>query len=114
MLEGKVRTFSSETPEDIIEKAKEINKKANEYEGKPYFFFERYTPMRKQKNQPNEMDKMIQGLDLPDDVSEKNNEIIMEQLGITDDDIKSETDDFICECVAEYVGKSQEIWQEKQ
>lgn len=33
------------------------------------------------------MDKIIHGLDLPDDISEKNNEIIMRQLGITEDDI---------------------------
>lgn len=33
------------------------------------------------------MDKIIHGLDLPDDISEKNNEIIMKQLGITEDDI---------------------------
>lgn len=89
MLEGKVRTFSSETPEDIIEKAKEINKKAIEYEGKPYFFFIH----AETKNQPNEMDKIIHGLDLPDDISEKNNEIIMKQLGITEDDILAEKDE---------------------
>ena len=35
------------------------------------------------------MDKIIHGLDLPDDISEKNNEIIMKQFGITEDDILS-------------------------
>lgn len=39
MVEGKVRTFCAETPKEIIEKAKEINAKSLEYEGKPYFFF---------------------------------------------------------------------------
>lgn len=40
MIKGKVRTFSPDTPKDIIEKAERINIKAIEYEGKPYFFFE--------------------------------------------------------------------------
>ncbi len=40
MIDGKVRTFSLYTPQDIIERAKEINRKAIECEGKPYFFFE--------------------------------------------------------------------------
>ena len=33
------------------------------------------------------MDKIIHGLDLPDDISEKNNEIIMKELGITEEEI---------------------------
>ena len=49
--------------------------------------------MRKQKNQPKEMGKIIHGLDLPDDISEKNNEIIMKQLGITEDDILAGMDE---------------------
>lgn len=39
------------------------------------------------------MDKIIHGLDLPDDISEKNNEIIMKQFGITEDDILSGMDE---------------------
>lgn len=39
------------------------------------------------------MDKIIHGLDLPNDVSEKNNEIIMRQLGITEDDILAGMDE---------------------
>lgn len=40
MLAGKIRTFSYTTPPEVIEKAKKINEKAIECEGKPYFFFE--------------------------------------------------------------------------
>ena len=40
MISGRVRTFRTDTPKEIIEKAKEINAKAIKYEGKPYFFFE--------------------------------------------------------------------------
>lgn len=39
MIEGKVRTFKTDTPKEILEEAKKINAKAIEYEGKPYFYF---------------------------------------------------------------------------
>lgn len=40
MISGKIRTFSKNTPKEIIEKAKEINKTAIRTGGKPAFFFE--------------------------------------------------------------------------
>ena len=39
------------------------------------------------------MEKVIHGLDLPNDISEKNNEIIMRQLGITEEEILSGMDE---------------------
>lgn len=39
-LEGKVRTFSKDTPKEIIEKAKDINKTTMKYGGKNFFNFE--------------------------------------------------------------------------
>lgn len=40
------------------------------------------------------MDKIIHGLDLPDEISERNNEIIKKMLGITDEEINAvEIDD---------------------
>lgn len=39
------------------------------------------------------MDKIIHGLDLPDEISEKNNEIIMKELGITEEEILSGLDE---------------------
>ena len=33
------------------------------------------------------MEEMIHGLDLPDEISEQNNKIIMKELGITEEDI---------------------------
>lgn len=40
MIKGKVRTFSKDTPIDIIEKAKKVNKTFIEDTGKPFFAFE--------------------------------------------------------------------------
>lgn len=40
------------------------------------------------------MDKIIHGLDLPDEIDEKNNEIVKKMLGITDEEINAfEIDD---------------------
>lgn len=33
------------------------------------------------------MDEMIHGLDLPDEISEQNNNIVMNELGITEEEI---------------------------
>lgn len=41
LLDGKVRTFSINTPKDIIEKAKSINKTTMKYGGKNFFEFEK-------------------------------------------------------------------------
>lgn len=35
------------------------------------------------------MDKIIHGLDLPDEIDERNNEIIKKMLGITDEEINT-------------------------
>lgn len=40
MIKGKTRTFSKNTPLEIVKKAKEINKVAIRTGGKPFFFFE--------------------------------------------------------------------------
>ena len=40
MIHGKVRTFKKSTPADIVEKAKEINKKTLKIAGKNWFNFE--------------------------------------------------------------------------
>ncbi len=40
MIKGKTRTFSQNTPLEIVKKAKEINKVAIRTGGKPFFFFE--------------------------------------------------------------------------
>ena len=40
MIKGKTRTFSENTPQEIVEKVKELNKKAIRDAGKPFFFFE--------------------------------------------------------------------------
>lgn len=40
MIIGNGRTFSKNTPAEIIEKAKKINEKALKYAGKPFFYFE--------------------------------------------------------------------------
>lgn len=39
-VDGKVRTFSSDTPDDVIKKAKAINEKMLNCAGKVYFQFE--------------------------------------------------------------------------
>lgn len=39
MIKGKTRTFSENTPQEIVKKAKELNKKAIRDTGKPFFFF---------------------------------------------------------------------------
>ena len=39
------------------------------------------------------MDKIIHGLDLPNDVAEKNFEILMKELGITEEEINEEEAD---------------------
>jgi len=39
------------------------------------------------------MDKIIHGLDLPDNISENNNRIIMKELGITEEDILDGVDE---------------------
>lgn len=39
-LDGKVRTFSKDTPKEIVEKAKDINKTTMQYGGKNFFSFE--------------------------------------------------------------------------
>lgn len=40
MIKGKTRTFSKNTPQEIVKKAKEINKETIRLAGKPFFFFE--------------------------------------------------------------------------
>ncbi|MBR1739148.1 MAG: hypothetical protein IJ737_02555 [Ruminococcus sp.] len=40
MIKGKTRTFSKDTPEDILSKAKMINEKVVRLAGKPFFYFE--------------------------------------------------------------------------
>lgn len=40
MIKGKTRIFSKNTPQEIVSKAKEINKVAIRTGGKPFFFFE--------------------------------------------------------------------------
>ena len=40
MIKGKTRTFSENTPQEIVEKVKELNKKAIRDAGKLFFFFE--------------------------------------------------------------------------
>lgn len=40
LLDGKVMTFSKDTPKDIVEKAKDINKTTMKYGGKNFFNFE--------------------------------------------------------------------------
>ncbi len=35
------------------------------------------------------MDKIVHGLDLPDEICEKNNRIMMEKLGVTEEEIES-------------------------
>lgn len=39
-LDGKGRTFSKDTPKEIVEKAKDINKTTMKYGGKNFFSFE--------------------------------------------------------------------------
>lgn len=39
------------------------------------------------------MDKVVHGLDLPNDVAEKNFEILMKELGITEEEINKEEAD---------------------
>ena len=39
------------------------------------------------------MDKIVHGLDLPNDVAEKNFEILMKELDITDEEINEEEAD---------------------
>ncbi len=39
-VDGKIRTFSADTPDEIIEKAKDINEKIMNYAGKEFFHFE--------------------------------------------------------------------------
>lgn len=39
------------------------------------------------------MDKLVYGLDFPNDIANKNMEIIMKELGITKDEIKNYKDD---------------------
>lgn len=48
MLAGKIRTFKKETPADVVEKAKIINKKIFENTGKNYFSFEGQFLQKKQ------------------------------------------------------------------
>lgn len=40
MIKGKVRTFSKDTPDEIVEEAKKINKTFVEDTGKPFFMFD--------------------------------------------------------------------------
>ena len=40
MLRGKIRTFCSDTPKEIVDKAKIINEHLSEHNVKPYFYFE--------------------------------------------------------------------------
>ena len=40
MIKGKTRTFSENTPQEIVKKAKEINKETIRLAEKPFFFFE--------------------------------------------------------------------------
>ncbi|WP_298483788.1 hypothetical protein [uncultured Ruminococcus sp.] len=40
MIKGKTRTFSKNTPQEIVNKAKEINKETIRTGGKPFFFFD--------------------------------------------------------------------------
>jgi hypothetical protein len=40
MIKGKTRTFSKNTPLEIVKKAKEINKETIRLAEKPFFFFE--------------------------------------------------------------------------
>lgn len=39
-VEGKALTFSADTPDEIIKKAKNINEKMMKYAGKEFFHFE--------------------------------------------------------------------------
>ena len=48
MVPGKVRTFKKETPADVLEEAKKINKKIFNHTGKNYFFFEAQSIQKKQ------------------------------------------------------------------
>lgn len=41
MIVGKVRTFVSDTPKEILEKAMNLNEKCSENTGNEYFYFER-------------------------------------------------------------------------
>ena len=40
MLRGKIRTFRSDTPKEVIDKAKNINERLAEHDVKPFFHFE--------------------------------------------------------------------------
>jgi hypothetical protein len=40
MIKGKTRTFSKNTPKEIVEEAKKINAKTIRTAGRPFFFFE--------------------------------------------------------------------------
>lgn len=46
-IDGKIRTFSVNTPIDIIEKAKRINEECLKYAGKEFFHFENSEPAQK-------------------------------------------------------------------
>lgn len=48
MVPGKVRTFKKETPADVLEKAKKINKKIFKNTGENYFSFEVLSFQKKQ------------------------------------------------------------------
>lgn len=43
------------------------------------------------------MNSIIHGLDSPDDISEQNNKIIMEQLGISEKYIEDDSNEYICD-----------------
>ena len=53
-----------------------------------------YTPHRERGNI---MNRITHGLDLPDDISERNNKIIMEQLGISEKDIEDDSNEYLCD-----------------
>ncbi len=40
MIQGETRTFSKDTPQEIIDRARKINKKILESAGRPFFYFE--------------------------------------------------------------------------
>lgn len=40
MIKGKIRTFSADTPKDIVDKAKVINEHLAEHDIEPFFHFD--------------------------------------------------------------------------
>lgn len=69
------------------------------------------------------MDEIIHGLDLPDEISERNNEIIKKMLGITDEEINAveidgddednREDDILFKKIIDNIVKAEDLTEEE-